>query len=279
MSYKSILTILSDEGQLPQLQAAEALTRQEDGHLEILCLGFDFSQPGYYFPGGTPYVFQESVDSAIEEAESLKQAVTTRLENSAGLRWCARAAVAQTGGMTNLVGMRARYSDLTVMAQPYGKKASAGSEAVIEAAMFEGGCPVLVVPDAGLPEGGFKRVLIAWNQSSEAMSAVRRALPLLRAAESVEIAIIDPGRSGVDRSEPGAGLAQMLTRHGVKADVAVIARTTPTISDEINKRAMEIDANLIVMGAYGHSRFREAILGGATRNMLEKSRVPVFMAR
>lgn len=279
MSYKSILTILSDEGQLPQLKAAEAMTRQEDGHLEILCLGFDFSQPGYYFPGGTPYVFQESVDSAIEEAESLKQAVTTRLENSAGLRWCARAAVAQTGGMTNLVGMRARYSDLTVMAQPYGKKASAGGEAVIEAAMFEGGCPVLVVPDAGLPAGGFGRILIAWNQSSEAMSAVRRALPLLRAAESVEIAIIDPGRSGVDRAEPGAGLAQMLTRHGVKADVAVIARTSPTISDEINKRAMEIDASLIVMGAYGHSRFREAILGGATRNMLEKSRVPVFMAR
>ncbi|MFV0300507.1 MAG: universal stress protein [Paracoccus sp. (in: a-proteobacteria)] len=279
MDYKSILTILTDEGQLPQLQAAEAMARREDGHLEILCLGFDFTQPGYYFPGGTPYVFQESVDSAIEEAEALKGAVTTRLENSAGLRWCARAAVAQTGGMTNLVGMRARYSDLTVMAQPYGSKASAGAEAVIEAAMFEGDCPVLVVPEAGLPDEGFKRILIAWNQSSEAMSAVRRALPLLRAAETVEIAIIDPGRSGVDRAEPGAGLAQLLTRHGVKADVAVIARTAPTISDEINRRAMEIDAHLIVMGAYGHSRFREAILGGATRNMLEKSRLPVFMAR
>ena len=71
----------------------------------------------------------------------------------------------------------------------------------------------------------------------------------------------------------------MLTRHGVRAEIAVLARTAPAISDELIRRATEINAEMIVMGAYGHSRFREAILGGATRNMLEKTNVPVFMAR
>lgn len=279
MAYKSILTVLSDTRQTAQLEAAEKLTRHEDGHLDILCLGLDLSQPGYYFPGGTPYVFQDGLDSAEADAETLKTAVTERLTNRAGLCWHAEAAVAQIGGITNLIGQRARYSDLAVLSGPYAEDAPGSAETVIEAAMFEGGCPILVVPQAGLAATEFKRVLIAWNQSTEAMSAVRRALPLLRLAESVEIAVIDPGRSGVERAEPGQALATLLTRHGVKAEISVIARTAPTISDEINRRAMETDADLIVMGAYGHSRFREAILGGATRNMLQKSQLPVFMAR
>lgn len=279
MAYKNILTILSDQRQAAQLDAARLVTRQQDGHLDILCLGIDVSQPGYYFPGGAPYVYNEGLEAAENDAASLRDAVAERLATATDLRWHSEAAVAQLGGVTGLVGMRTRYADLTVLSQPYGENASGSGETVIEAAMFEGGCPVLVIPEAGLADTGFRRVLIAWNQSSEAMTAVRRALPLLRAADSVEIAIIDPGRAGVEGSDPGSALATMLTRHGVKAEIAVIARTAPTISDEINRRAIDIDANLIVMGAYGHSRFRQAILGGATRNMLEKSKLPVFMAR
>ena len=111
------------------------------------------------------------------------------------------------------------------------------------------------------------------------MAAVRRALPLLQAADAVEITVVDPSPSGPERSDPGGALCQMLTRHGVKAEIAVLARTMPQISDILNRRATEIGADMVVMGAYGHSRFRQAILGGATRNMLEKAKVPVLMAR
>jgi len=71
----------------------------------------------------------------------------------------------------------------------------------------------------------------------------------------------------------------MLTRHGVRASIAVLARTMPQISEILAQRAIEIGADLIVMGAYGHSRFREAILGGTTRTMLRKTSIPVLMAR
>ena len=279
MAYKTILTVLTRPNQISQLDNAAALAVREDGHLEILCLGVDPSQTGYYFPGGTPYVFQDAIDTAMTEAEELEQKVREHLAGASDLRWSVESAVVQSGSIAGLVGMKARFADVTVLARPYGEQAPGEAEAVTEAALFEGACPVLVLPGSGLPPQPPQRVMIAWNQSAEALTAVRRALPLLKAAQSVEITVIDPRRSDPERSDPGGALAQMLTRHGVRVEIAVLARTAPAISDEIARRAAEIDADLIVMGAYGHSRFRQAILGGATRNMLEKARVPVLMAR
>ena len=279
MAYKTILTVLSDPRQMKQVDAAAALAVREDGHLDVLCLGVDHSQAGYYFPGGTPYAFQDTIGAAMTQAESLEKAVRRHLASASDVRWSVESAVAQIGGVASLVGMKARFSDLTVLSRPYGEGAPGEAEAVTEAALFEGGCPVLVLPGSGLPAAAPRRVLVAWNQSVEALAAIRRALPLLQAAETIEITVVDPRRSGPERSDPGGALAQMLIRHGVRAEIAVLARTAPAISDELVRRATEIDADMIVMGAYGHSRFREAILGGATRNMLEKASIPVFMAR
>ena len=71
----------------------------------------------------------------------------------------------------------------------------------------------------------------------------------------------------------------MLSRHGVQCEIDVLAKNMNRVSDVLNRHAVDTDSEMIVMGAYGHSRFREAILGGATRNMLEQAKVPVFMAR
>ncbi|MFV2033667.1 MAG: universal stress protein, partial [Halocynthiibacter sp.] len=108
--------------------------------------------------------------------------------------------------------------------------------------------------------------------------AVRAALPLLIAAEIVNITVIDPPVHGPDRSDPGGALSQMLARHGVNAEISVLAKTLPRVADVLTRHVRDIDADFLVMGAYGHSRFREAILGGATRNMLEQAEVPVLMA-
>lgn len=277
MGYKTILTVLTDANQRRQLDSAIAMTRREDAHLDVFCMGVDHTQSGYYYAGASAYVFQESIDKAVTAAAELEENVRDRLDPE-DIRWSVNSAVAQVGGLSTLVGMRARYSDLVVLNRPYGKDALVDAEAVTEAALFEGAAPVLIVPDE-LKEPFGKKIMIAWNQSNEALAAVRRALPLLIAAESVEITVIDPSPNGPERSDPGGALCQMLTRHGVKAEIAVLARTLPLISDILNRRATEIGADMLVMGAYGHSRFRQAILGGATRNMLEKAQVPVLMAR
>lgn len=278
MGYKTILTVLTDyERQQQQLDSAIAMTRREDGHLDVFCMGVDHTQSGYYYAGASAYVFQESIDKAMAAAGELEEKVRERL-HAEDIRWSVDSAVAQVGGLSTLVGMRARYSDLVVLNRPYGERATPDAEAATEAALFEGSAPILIVPGE-LKEPFGKKILIAWNQSNEAMASVRRAMPLLQAADSVEITVIDPSPNGPERSDPGGALGQMLTRHGVKAEISVLARTQPLISDILNRRATEIGADMVVMGAYGHSRFRQAILGGATRNMLEKAQVPVLMAR
>lgn len=278
MAYKTILTVLTGPAQNAQLDAAIALARREDAHLDVFCLGVDHTQTGYYYAGASAYVFQEAIDRAMDAAAALEAQARDRLD-AEDIRWAVEAAVAQIGGVSSLIGMRARFADLVVQSRPYGKGATPDAEAVVEAALFEGCSPVLIVPETGLGEDFDRRVLVGWNQSTEALTAVRKALPFLVRAEAVEIAVVDPSPSGPERSDPGGALCQMLTRHGARAEIAVLARTLPRISEVLNRRVTETGATMIVMGAYGHSRFRQAILGGATRNMLEQAQVPVLMAR
>jgi len=278
MSYKSILTIVTDPAAAgSQLETAIAVARRQDAHLDVLCLGVDRTQTGYYYAGATAFVQQEVLDRAQKDAREVEAAVKARL-GSEDIRWGADTLVVQIGAIATVVGLRARFADLVVMGQPYGKGRGQELEAIVEAALFEGQVPVLIVPDGYTGAGAAARVVVAWNQSNEAMSAVRKALPALKAAKLVDITVIDPPAHGPERSDPGGQLSQMLARHGVHAEVSVLAKTMPRISDVLNRHVRDTNADMIVMGAYGHSRFREAILGGATRNMLELAEVPVLMA-
>lgn len=278
MAYKSLMTFITDADTMkPALEAAIILARREDAHLDVCCLGVDHTQPGYFYAGAPAMVYQETLDRARAEAEALEKAARARL-GVEEIRWGVEAAVVQIGGLAGLVGLRARFSDLVIQPKPYGEGRTPDAEAVVEAALFEGKAPVLVLPDEGLPPSLGRRIAVAWNQSDEAIQAIRRALPMLRAAEQVDIVIVDPPSQGPERSDPGGMLTQMLARHGVRAEVSVIAKTLPRVSEVLCRHAREHGADMMVMGAYGHSRFREAILGGATRHMLEIAKVPVLMA-
>ena len=277
MGYKTILTVITQPGQTAQLDAAVALARREDAHLDVFCLGVDHTQTGYYYAGASAYVFQEAIDRAM--ASALETEVRGHL-GAQDIRWSAESAVAQMGGVGALIAQRARFADLVVLAQPYSEGAAPDAEAVVEAALFDGNCPVLILPHGQSDVAGIgRRVIIAWNQSDEALTAIRRALPILKSADLVEITVVDPSPHSPEGSDPGGALCQMLTRHGIKAEVVVLAKTLPTVSEVLNRRAAETGADLIVMGAYSHSRLREAIMGGATRHMLERAKVPVLMAR
>ncbi|MGR3363908.1 MAG: universal stress protein, partial [Maritimibacter harenae] len=108
--------------------------------------------------------------------------------------------------------------------------------------------------------------------------AVRAAMPFLQAASTVNIAIIDPPKHGPERSDPGGQLSQFLSRHGVRAELSVLSKTMPRVSDVLARQVEDVDADMVVMGAYSHSRFRESILGGATRSMLEMTETPLLLA-
>ncbi|MEW2918771.1 universal stress protein [Ruegeria sp. ANG10] len=278
MAYKSLLTVMTDtnHSDAPLAQMA-ALTASQDAHAEALCLGVDRSQTGYYYAGANALILQETLNRANAEAEEVLAYAKDYLGKT-GIRWSAESGVAQIADIGRHVAHRARFSDLVILPQPYGPDRDAEAEPIVEAAMFEGHAPVLVVPDDATPFARPGNILIGWNESVEAMRAIRRALPFLTQADLVRIVVIDPPRHGPDRSDPGGMLSQMLARHGVKCEIDVLSKTMTRVSDILNRHAADSEADMIVMGAYGHSRFREAILGGATRNMLEQAAVPVFLA-
>ena len=280
MSYKSILTIVtSAEHAEGAIRAAAAIAREQDGHLDILALGVDRTQVGYSYVGGGAVLLQAAMDRAEADALDIETAVQAVLKGEEpDLRVSVETGVTQIGVLTELVAQRARFADLVVLPKPYGDSRGIEAETVAEAAMFEGQAPVLIVPDGRVPSPHPQRVVVAWNQSAEALVAIRRALPLLKAADLVSVTVVDPPSHGPERSDPGGMLCQMLVRHGVKAEVAVLAKTLPRVSEILSRHARDLDADLVVMGAYGHSRFREAILGGATRSALEQTEVPILMA-
>lgn len=277
MSFKTLTTIICDDVvDMHALNAAVALAHRADAHLDVICLGLDRTQPGFYCTGTNPMVLHDNFQFAQSESERMTSIVQQRLHTE-DISWAVRSMTAQMAGLTPQLAGILWFSDLVVLPRPYGTGRGHEHEEVLEAALFSCHVPVLVMPDNAAIPDSFKRVVVAWNESNEALGAVRSALPILADAESVNITVIDPPKHSPERSDPGGALCQMLSRHGVQAEVSVLAKTMPRVSDVLCRHLSDQNAELLVMGAYGHSRLRQSILGGATRNMLERTELPVLM--
>lgn len=282
LPFKSVLTVITHPGQAVMMVAAAAqVARAADGHLDLLCLGIDRDQSGYALIGAAAMLSEVSLNRAEDEARATAAAVAAALlAETHGLRSAVETLVTQAGVLGSLMARRARFADLVVLPRRAAGSAGVEAEVLLEAALFDAGVPVLVLPPDlhGRAPVQAERIVIGWDESAAALNAVRRALPVLRQAARVSIAVIDPPAHGPERSDPGGMLCQMLVRHGVRAEVAVLARTLPRASDVLVRHVGDLDAGLLVMGAYGHSRLMEAILGGATREMLTETPVPLLMA-
>ena len=278
MSYKTLVTVVRNaERDRHSLDAAIALAEAWDAHLDVLALGTDRIHPGAYYGGGAAIAVQETMQEAIEEARAAEKSCRDRLGKSLA-SWEVMSAASQIGAMGQIVARHGGLADMIVLPAPYGDGRTAEDVAVVEAALFSTRTPVLIVPDGVDVRPKPSRIVLGWNQSAEALAATRGALPLLKSADHVDITVIDPQDHDPDRSDPGGQLAEVLSRHGVRADISVLAGTMPRVSDVIRRHVSDTGADLVVMGAYGHSRFREAILGGATRNMLADTATPILMA-
>src|SRR6056297_1775744 len=151
MAYKSIFTAITDPEDVgPVLEAAIPFVRAEGAHLDVLCLGIDRTQTGYYFAGATALMHEETLRHAQNEAKAIEQAVRDRLGRS-DISWGVDAVVAQTATVAGLVAKRARFADLVMLPQPYGDNRTMDAPVVVEAAMFQGQAPVMVLPQAKSP--------------------------------------------------------------------------------------------------------------------------------
>lgn len=278
MAYKTVLTVLTDSNETAEVLPKVATFAAAAGaHLEVMCLGIDRTQTGYYVAGAAALMHEETLAQAQQEAQRIA-AQARMIMGRLDLGWSLQSLIAQAASVSEIVARAARFADLVILPKPYGPDAPPDAPVLVEAAMFQGQAPVLVLGGAMTPSPAPQKAVIAWNDSAESLAAVRKALPLLTAAQSVSLCIVGPQRHDAAAADPGSELAQMLTRHGASVDIALIPQTLPRVSEVIARHAADVGADLLVMGAYGHSRFREAILGGATRNTLESAELPVLMA-
>lgn len=173
--------------------------------------------------------------------------------------------------------LQARYADLLVLGQADPNDRDEGGLLLDlpEQVLLHGGRAVLLVPRSGSFSPPARHALVAWNGSREAARAVSTALPLLQQVEQVTLAVLGASQ-GDHGEEPGADIALYLARHDVKVNVMVLPRPADA-GQAILALAGELRADLLVMGAYGHSRWREMVLGGATRSVLAQATLPVLM--
>lgn len=280
MGFRTVTIMVTDrEGDAHALAAAADVAQREDAHLDVHCIGIDPARYDATPMGAGAAVIDYSMAEAQADADALldwvRQALPRGMEKVA-----MQATVVPHMGLDATVARLARYSDLVVASRPYAAAPIPSQVAVLEAVLFGAQAPVLVVPEAPVRyDRDFDRVMVAWDESAEALATVRKALPVLQAASRVDVVMVDPPSHSPERSDPGGGLCLMLARHGVRAEVSILARTMPRTSDVLLRFATENAVDLIVMGGYGHSRLREAVLGGATRDTLERTKLPLFMAR
>ena len=179
-----------------------------------------------------------------------------------------------------MVALHARYADLAILGQPNRQdRQSDGSDQIPVAVLMSSGRPALVVPYAGKFDTMGQHILVAWNASREAARAVNDAMALLRTARQVTVLSINP-ETGIDGhgDVPSADISLHLARHGVKTEAAhTVARDIPD-GEALLSYASDIGADMIVAGAYGHSRMRELAFGGVTKTLLNDMTVPVFFS-
>lgn len=280
MSYKDLLVVVDSEPASPgRVELAAALAERFAAHLVGL---YPLPIPeaprhfGYYDPTLLDPFFREMREKSREICDKEREA----FEHVASLRGLSAEWRVADAGAESDAALHARYVDLTILGQ---LDPDRGDSELMrprpEHVALASGRPVLVVPYAGRYETVGRRVLIGWSATREAARAVSDAMPLLASAEIVTVLTID-AREGTDAHGelPGADISLHLARHGVKVEIERTVSAGIPAGDVLLSRAADLGADLLVIGAYGHSRVRELLLGGVTRSILQSMTLPVLMS-
>jgi nucleotide-binding universal stress UspA family protein len=274
MPLKDLLVVVDhDPTCAARVDIALALAAEHGAHLTGL----------HVMPWPLPQVYAEiPIPESVEKMQRLDLEDAARRAGAVFAERARGAAVptewrVTEGDVVRVAREHARYADLTIVPQGVDLGAAGGDLAALPADLaLSVGRPVLVIPRYGSFARVGGRVLVAWNASREATRAVADALPLLQRAAEVTVLSIDP-EGDVERL-PGGDIARHLARHGVVVQAATVSGADIAVGELLLSYAADHDIDLIVMGAYGHTRLREMVLGGATRSLLRHMTVPVLLS-
>ncbi len=275
MAMKDILTISDLAGSQPASKYALELGRQYDAHVTGLAIAFEPVVPAFA-AAPMPVDYLEAAHEQAVAAAKECQKQFEEMARLAGTKSETRIAEVLTGGPLEGVLKHCRCTDLVVVGQTNPDSPEPMRELLIETILFESGVPVLIVPYIGVPDDNPNNVVIAWDGSSTATRAVHAAVPLLDKSDKITVLVVEKKPSGA--GQPGADIATYLARHGLDVTIEVITNPQTGIADTLLNHVSDHGNDLVVMGGYGHSRMREFLFGGATREILGAMTVPVLMA-
>ena len=278
MAYKDLLVHVDDTRSCAaRLQAAVDLAAAHEAHLTGVYI-IAHPSPAVF---ATDHVPPEVLGSMQQRARERAEAALARFAEVAGrnqISFETRIDRVLYTEVVDALATNARYADLAIVGQADPDDPE-GPRYLPEGVTLGSGRPSLVIPYIGPAPTLGQRVTVAWNAGREAARAVNDALPILTRAQAVDVVTVNPSEAPFRHGEePGADIALHLARHGVKVEVQRIDTRDLDVANAILSHFADRGSDLLVMGAYGHSRLRELVLGGVTRTILHDMTVPVFMA-
>jgi nucleotide-binding universal stress UspA family protein len=275
MTYKTILLIVGANDQEKDLAAAADLSATAGAHLSVLVVQLAAPPAVGDYAALSVALLDERAEEMKQLDEAVKRARATLKD--LGISFDANGIYCETAWADDDVGSRARYADVTLIGASLQTDPSLRSRA-IDGALFYSARPVLLATNRQPVTLRPKKILLAWNSTMESARAAREAMALMESAEEVNVVLVDPSAAPArNGEEPGADIATYLARHIVNVTVDRLPSAGRRVEEVLNQHAIDISADLIVMGAYGHTRLRERIFGGVTKAMIERPIVPVLM--
>ena len=279
MSYQTILVQLSHPNHADQLlEGATSLAKKQKAYLIGIYVIPQIVIPSPVAAEAWTSLVDIERERFVERSEQL-QAQFEKACKAANVKseWRSIDAVLS---VADVVIKHALCADVVIMAQadPDDRDAKIQAE-IVERVLIESGRPILVMPYAGHFKSIGDNALIAWTPAKESARAVFDALPLLQKAKRVKVMTVNPqDQNGQMVTSTATQCALSLARHGVKAEADHTSSGEISVGNELLSRAADFGADLLVMGGYGHSRFRETVFGGVTKEILHHMTMPVLMS-
>ena len=278
MDIKNILLHLDhSNGCRNRLDTAFALAKKYDALITGLFVVPDYVVPSYVEAQISVDLITDVTEKALARARETLSGYQ-KLADEAGARMEAHVV---EGQVIPILREHTKYADLLMLGQDQPDDPDNASYGLADALLFEGACACMMVPHSGKLAVPGSRVLLTWNASRESARALRESMPLLARAETVVVLSSEPDDADAEiaRGHPHADeLARFLESHGIESVSSGISDMELSASEAILGQAADMNADMIVMGAYGHTRLREIILGGVTRDLLKQSPIPLFLA-
>ena len=277
MLAKTLMTVIGSEQDSGSIERAIELCGATGCHLSVTVIGIALAASSAAY-GAIP------ADTWAQEREEGKETVNRQEETveqmlaKAGISGDVCSYYCDEGQVPAIVGARARYADLGLVYRTSDLDRRVHNRSS-EGFIYHSAKPFLLIPEGLTPTLAPRTVVVAWNATKEAARAVHLSLAMLTGADEVRIVIVDPVAGEFDQGEePGADIAAYLARHGAKVTVDPVPSSGMSISQALMRHAADLSADMIVAGAYGHSRLREFLFGGTTREMLANNDIAILMA-